>query len=122
MTFGLCRALGTHAWRLVPPIVVVKGGRRIVLHCERCRSWRVETWAPHGAIEHRSYERTPEYQTYLKEYDRGGARSHLLEGQKETEHADNHPHLRLVHGGKRGKGPSRLRGRHAHTRKRTAEA
>lgn len=95
-----CRGIGPHPFRIVPPIVVVPGGKRVVLHCPRCLTWRVEVWSARGEISKRRYEKPEEYQAYIRDHTRAEARLDLLTGMEVVRDATNHPHLRLVRGGK----------------------
>jgi hypothetical protein len=95
----LCRALGTHSWKLVGPIVVLPNNtRRVALHCLRCETWRYDCWSRRtGGLESgRTYERTDDYKAYVKEHNRDGARLDIMGESKETKDASEHPRLRLV--------------------------
>src|SRR5262245_28648136 len=64
-----CRAFGTHAWRIVPPMLVLPAHTiRVRLSCERCGSVRVDRWAQKtGAIDGRAYDYTEAYTALLEE-------------------------------------------------------
>jgi len=115
------RALGTHAWRLVPPMVVLPGGSiRVTLYCDRCLSWRGDSWLRRtGAIDAHAYKYSDTYRGQLDE-ERGTVRRGLIDAAKprplsaeavraERERArpakgagreTDHSRLRLVHGRK----------------------
>lgn len=101
MTF-LCRAVGAHAWKLIPPLVVTAhGGRKVVLRCERCQTWRIDVWQPSGALgKGRVYERPAAYQGYLKDHKREDARADILKEGKVVDNESDNIGLRLLHGGR----------------------
>src|SRR5262249_49355242 len=97
----LCRALGTHSWKLVGPVLVLAGEtRRVTLHCERCKTWRYDLWSRRtgGLAGAHLYQRADDYQAYLKDHKRDGARLDIMAGTKEISNASEHPRLRLLHG------------------------
>ena len=101
----LCRALGTHVWKLVGPIVVLPNNtRRVALHCTRCATWRYDCWSRRtGGLESgRTYERPDDYKDYVKSHDRDAARLDIMGESKETKDEAEHPRLRLVQGRARG--------------------
>src|SRR5262245_44205651 len=104
----LCRALNTHAWHIVGPIVVLKGDdRRITLHCERCNTWRSDVWSKRGgAILTRYYRHNPEYKGFIHEHNNAEARATLLGTLKETTRETNRTGMRSLPGaqkkGRRG--------------------
>jgi len=99
----LCRAFGTHAWRVAGPVVVLSASkRRVALQCARCASWRYDIWSTSGAIEGRGYDLQATYKDYLKDHKRDGARTDILSSSKEVQHEADHPRLRLLQGGRRG--------------------
>lgn len=109
-----CRAVGTHAWRHVPPMVVLAGGTiRVTLYCDRCASWRGDHWvARSGAVDSHAYKYSDAYREHLDE-ERGTVRKALIDAghprpisaaaiRAERERAGQKvaPGLRVVRGGK----------------------
>jgi hypothetical protein len=96
----LCRALGTHAWTIVGPIVVLKADdRRITLHCDRCGTWRSDVWSRrNGAILTRYYKHDPAYKSFIHEHNHAEARGALLGALKEIPSETNNSGLRLLQG------------------------
>jgi hypothetical protein len=114
----ICRALSGHALEVVGPKVVVPKGVRVTFYCERCDSWRVDTWSLNGRlIEARSYKLSTEYHSFVKEHNRAEARGSLLATLKEgSQRETDKTRVRLVpRAGKAG------RRRAAHARKRTRD-
>jgi hypothetical protein len=96
---ALCRALGTHSWKLIGPIVIMPNNtRRVALFCMRCDTWRYDSWSRKtGGLEAgRTYERAPAYKDYVKSHNRDGARLDIMGESKEISDASQHPRLRLL--------------------------
>jgi len=74
-----CRALGTHDWDVVPPMLIMPGGTvRVTLGCERCGSLRADRWMHKtGAIDSRQYRYSKTY-TELLEHPRDASRVTVL--------------------------------------------
>jgi hypothetical protein len=74
-----CRGLTSHAWQLVPPMVLVAPNLvRVTLHCTRCDTTRIDRWQQDsGAIDGRHYERSAVYREVCKT-DRGATRVGLM--------------------------------------------
>lgn len=96
----LCRALGTHAWNIMGPIVVLlDDNRRITLNCERCGTWRSDIWSRrNGAILSRHYKHDPAYKSFIHEHNHAEARGALLGALKEVQGETNNSGLRLLSG------------------------
>src|SRR5262249_47830407 len=64
-----CRGLGTHAWRIVPPMLVLAAHDiRVHLRCSRCGSGRYDRWhAKTGGITGRSYDYAEAYTDVLQD-------------------------------------------------------
>jgi len=79
----LCRALGTHPWEIVPPILVLPGHTlRVALNCERCGSMKTQNWRQSGAIEGSGYYRYSKAYIALLEDTREAARKTVLSTTK----------------------------------------
>src|SRR5215468_4663772 len=78
-----CRGLGTHAWRIVPPMLVLASRDiRVHLHCPRCTSNRYDRWHPKtGGISGRSYDYAEAYKDVLGD-SREAVRLGLIAGGK----------------------------------------
>jgi hypothetical protein len=103
----LCRALSTHAWVLIPPIVVLGDARRVLLHCERCDTYRTDVWSRTGSTLSRYYKHPSAYAAYIKDHKHIDARVAILAATKEVKHAGNDPTLRLVPGAPKIRGRNR---------------
>src|SRR5262245_16130348 len=78
-----CRALGTHPWDIVPPLLVMPGGAlRVTLECERCGSMKTQLWRRGGALDAPGYYRYSKAYIALLEDTREAARKGVLSTTK----------------------------------------
>src|SRR5262245_8182182 len=79
-----CRALGTHPWEVVPPLLIMPGGTiRVALTCERCGSMKTQRWMRgSGAIDGSPQYRYSRAYTALLEDTRDHARLGVLKDGK----------------------------------------
>jgi hypothetical protein len=94
----ICRALSGHALEVIGPVYVLEGNdRRITFYCERCDSYRSDTWSIDGRlIKSRYYKLSADYHKFVKEHNRGEARGALLSAQKESKREGDYSGVRLV--------------------------
>lgn len=98
----LCRALFTHALEISGGIEVVKGGQRILFYCPRCDSYRTDIWDARGRrVKPPKYQRSKEYNAFIKSTDRYDARMLILAHTKEvTSGSGESAQVRSLQGGK----------------------
>jgi hypothetical protein len=78
-----CRALGTHPWEIVPPLLVMPGGTiRVTLACERCGSMKTQPWRRSGALDTQGRYRYSKAYIALLEDTREAARKNVLSTTK----------------------------------------
>jgi hypothetical protein len=78
-----CRALGTHPWEIVPPLLVMPGGTiRVALSCERCGSMKTQPWRRSGTLDAAGHYRYSKAYVALLEDTREAARKSVLSTTK----------------------------------------